>query len=569
LFFLPFLCTSTFARQIILDEEFNDWEDVESQFSDPEGDSDNIDLFTLKISNDDRFIYFLLEVSEEIDLQENNDLVLYIDTDNNIETGIESNGIGYEFEFSFGQRTGIFHSDQNINLSPYDVGLIASPTVTSTTIEFKLNLDAEVNGIKIFGSDELSLFIYSVSGNEFLPNEGEAALYQLDIQSTFEPQPFQIAKNSGYDFRVLSYNVRRDALFNAGLKNEYQRIISAVQPDIIGFQEVYQNSGAQAAELVEEFIPSQDGEMWYSGDTGTDNLIVSRYPVIKSKTVNGNSVYLLDAVDFFIFVIVAHPPCCANNEGRQLEIDAFMAFLRDSKNGEEFNIPENTPIIIMGDMNLVGLSQQQTTLITGDIINEDAYGSDFNPDWDGSALEDAKPNNPGFPTSFTWFSQNSSFGAGRLDYMVYSGSVLEMLNTFSLHTPTLDSDTLSVYNLEVLDTILASDHTPVVADFKFKTQTSTDRLESDGPENFTLFQNYPNPFNPSTTIPFEISKPAKVSLTVHTINGVKVASIIENKYLNSGEYSFVYKAEELASGIYFYRLNVDGAIQNNMMVLIK
>lgn len=78
-----------------------------------------------------------------------------------------------------------------------------------------------------------------------------------------------------------------------------------------------------------------------------------------------------------------------------------MGFLRDSQNGEEFDIPENTPIIIMGDMNLVGLRRQQTTLITGDLVYENDHGPDFNPDWDGTALDDARPENPGLPTTFT------------------------------------------------------------------------------------------------------------------------------------------------------------------------
>ena len=93
-------------------------------------------------------------------------------------------------------------------------------------------------------------------------------------------------------------------------------------------------------------------------------------------------------------VIVAHPPCCSNDQGRQDEIDAFMAFLRESKDGGEFDIAEDTPIVIVGDMNLVGLNQQVKTLLTGDIINEIEYGQDFLPDWDGTALEDVKPFNP-------------------------------------------------------------------------------------------------------------------------------------------------------------------------------
>lgn len=557
--------SSVFSQQIILDEDVSEWATIETEYVDPSGDSNGLDVLRFKITNDDRFLYFFLEFNSEIDLQENNDLTLYIDTDNDIGTGIQRNGIGYDLKFEFGQRSGEFNGT---SLNPYEIGLIGSPTVTSRTFEFIINLDATINGNSIFNSYDISFFFESISGNEVVPDSGSPATYELDLTSEFEVIDFQLFKPAQTDIRILSYNVRRDNLFQSSLKDEYRRIISAIQPDIIGFQEIYNNSGQQAADLVEEFLPSSDGEVWYSGDTGTDNLIVSRFPIINQETVKGNSAYLLDAGDKYIFTIVAHPPCCGNDAGRQDEIDAFMAFLRDSQNGSEFEIPENTPIIIMGDMNLVGLNRQQTTLITGDIENEATYGSDFNPDWDGTALEDSKPINPGSPTTFTWYSPNSSFGAGRLDYIVYSGSVLEMLNSYSLHTPALSSDTLQVYGLELNDTISASDHIPVVANFKFKISTNSE-VDFDQPKFFELGQNFPNPFNPTTTIPFTLDKASLVSLSVHSVTGALITMLAENQTFNSGSHSIVFEANDLASGMYYYRLIVDGQVQNKQMILVK
>ena len=54
-----------------------------------------------------------------------------------------------------------------------------------------------------------------------------------------------------------------------------------------------------------------------------------------------------------------------------------MGFLIDSKSGSGFDIPEKTPLIIQGDMNLVELNRQQTTLITGDICYENDHRSDL------------------------------------------------------------------------------------------------------------------------------------------------------------------------------------------------
>jgi exonuclease III len=565
---LIYLILSTnyvFSQSILLDEDPSEWSQVETEYIDPTGDSNGLDVVKFQITNDDRFLYLLIEFNSEIELQENNDLVLYIDTDNNPNTGTVKNGIGYEFRYAFGERSGSY---QSTSLRSYDIGLINSPTVTSHIFEIKIDIDAQINGSNLFSSDTIGLFFEASDGDEYAPDAGNPALYRLDEELMYLEQPFRIAKSSITDFRVLTYNSKRDALFDPSLFDEYDRILSAIKPDIIGFQEIYNNDGVDAAALIEQMLPSSAGEAWYYGDTGTDNLIVSRYPIINQQTVEGNSAYLLEMGDDYLFTIVAHPPCCSNEEGRQWEIDAFMGFLRDSKSGSEFNIPEKTPIIIMGDMNLVGLNRQQTTLTTGDIFYENDHGQDFNPDWDGSALDDAKPYNPGLPTSFTWYSPNSSYGAGRLDYVVYSGSVLEVLNSFSLHTPTLDQDSLTVYGLEHQDTIDASDHIPVVVDFKLKTGTSSSN-PMDKPQHFYLGQNYPNPFNPSTTIPFSLDKPGFVSMSIHSVSGTNIVSIMDRKIYDTGSHSVTFDAKDLASGMYFVRLDVDGNIQNKPMMLIK
>lgn len=565
---LIYLILSTnyvFSQSILLDEDPSEWSQVETEYIDPTGDSNGLDVVKFQITNDDRFLYLLIEFNSEIELQENNDLVLYIDTDNNPNTGTVKNGIGYEFRYAFGERSGSY---QSTSLRSYDIGLINSPTVTSHIFEIKIDIDAQINGSNLFSSDTIGLFFEASDGDEYAPDAGNPAIYRLDEELTYLEQPFHIAKPSISDFRVLTYNSKRDALFDPSLFDEYDRILSAIKPDIIGFQEIYNNDGVDAAALIEQMLPSSAGEAWYYGDTGTDNLIVSRYPIINQQTVEGNSAYLLEMGDDYLFTIVAHPPCCSNEEGRQWEIDAFMGFLRDSKSGSEFNIPEKTPIIIMGDMNLVGLNRQQTTLTTGDIFYENDHGPDFDPDWDGSSLDDAKPYNPGLPTSFTWYSPNSSYGAGRLDYVVYSGSVLEVLNSFSLHTPTLDQDSLTVYGLEHQDTIDASDHIPVVVDFKLKTGTSSSN-PLDKPQHFYLGQNYPNPFNPSTTIPFSLDKPSFVSMSIHSVSGTNIVSIMDRKIYDTGSHSVTFDAKDLASGMYFVRLDVDGNIQNKPMMLIK
>lgn len=89
---------------------------------------------------------------------------------------------------------------------------------------------------------------------------------------------------------------------------------------------------------------------------------------------------------------------------------------------------------------------------------------------------------------------------------------------------------------------------------------------------FRLSQNYPNPFNPTTKIDFEIPSFSTVKLTVYDMLGKEVATLV-NKDLNAGLYTTDFKAGNLASGMYFYRINVQnksGQFQEvRKMMLIK
>lgn len=560
-----FVCLTTQAQSIVLDESYKDWETVPLLYSDPSGDGSPIDFTFLKAHNDDRFLYLHFDVSTELNIQRDNNLTIYIDTDHNSNTGQSAHGIGYELRYNFGQKSGTAYST---SIGPYDLGLIVSPTVTSNQFELLMDINTEINNQLLFASDSISIVIVDESNNDMLPNAGEILTYVLNNETTFTPDSYSLNKKTDTDLRVLSYNVERDNLFSSGSEDAFRRIFQAIKPDIIGFQEIYNNSAAQTAALIESFLPSEDGEQWYSAGVGNDNLIVARYPIIKQDNISSNAAYTLDLGDSELFMIVAHPPCCNNDSGRQAEFDEMMSFLRDSQNGSEMALSANTPIIIVGDMNMVGFERQRVTLLEGDISNEQQFGADFSPDWDGSALEDAKPFTPEFPATFTWYSESSAFGAGRLDYIVYSGSVLENVRSYSLFTPALSADSLNAYGLQASDATRASDHLPLVADFRLKAQTNIEESSSQ-PSNFRLFQNYPNPFNPSTQIRFQLSEPANVELSVFSVSGRKLATLIHNQAYSTGIHQVSFNAAHLSSGVYFYQLEINQSRQIRKMMLIK
>jgi hypothetical protein len=113
-----------------------------------------------------------------------------------------------------------------------------------------------------------------------------------------------------------------------------------------------------------------------------------------------------------------------------------------------------------------------------------------------------------------------------------------------------------------------------------------------------LGQNYPNPFNPETTIPFtigggstcsDLGKQYRITLRIFNVLAQLVAvprlqggdanvsggTYLENVYLTCGDYTaywdgkFLKSDREVASGIYIYRLEVDGKPYLKKMIVQK
>ncbi|MDR3609212.1 MAG: T9SS type A sorting domain-containing protein, partial [Ignavibacteriaceae bacterium] len=70
-------------------------------------------------------------------------------------------------------------------------------------------------------------------------------------------------------------------------------------------------------------------------------------------------------------------------------------------------------------------------------------------------------------------------------------------------------------------------------------------------------ENYPNPFNPSTVITYQIVNPGHVSIKVYNCLGKEIADLV-NEEQNTGKYKVLFNVDNLASGIYFYRIVANG-----------
>ena len=74
------------------------------------------------------------------------------------------------------------------------------------------------------------------------------------------------------------------------------------------------------------------------------------------------------------------------------------------------------------------------------------------------------------------------------------------------------------------------------------------------PDKIELYQNFPNPFNPTTTIRYALPQKEYVSLTVFTVVGQRVATLV-NREQEAGVHEAHFDGGGLASGVYFFRLD--------------
>lgn len=98
--------------------------------------------------------------------------------------------------------------------------------------------------------------------------------------------------------------------------------------------------------------------------------------------------------------------------------------------------------------------------------------------------------------------------------------------------------------------------------------TEIEPLTLNLPASYELSQNYPNPFNPMTNIRYSLPHPGFVKLSVFNSLGKEVAELV-NEYTSAGEHNFDFDASKLSSGVYFYKISVNGFTDTKKMMVIK
>lgn len=438
--------------QVVMDGFFEDWEGVSGAVSDPRNDDGpGLDILAVVVSDDVDRIYFRVDLKEEINIQSDRNLTFYIDMDNDPQTGELLRGIGIDLIYEIGDRSSSVVTAGGTRSSSFDAtGFVSLPTVSSRTFEvsFKKQVVGLPSAQRI--GQSFSYFIADNDGDDVVPDSGFETYICSD--GPVMVTEATLVRSTSTDLRIVSYNSLFDGLFEAPGAAQVD-IMVAIAPDIIAWQELYDATDSRLMSTLEP-VTDEWSAVYVNTSTGVDVPIISRWPVRQAIAIDGNAAYVIDRGVDTLLVINTHFPCCDNDFERQQEVDKVMAFVRRAQAGEtSLDLPEQVPLLIVGDMNLVGRARQYETLITGDIVSNTLFGDDVVPDYDGTSLADAVPKVLNTNLAYTWYNTNGSFGPGRLDFCLFTDSRLDLVNAF-------------VY--QSTGQVQPSDHLPVVADFRVK-----------------------------------------------------------------------------------------------------
>lgn len=89
-----------------------------------------------------------------------------------------------------------------------------------------------------------------------------------------------------------------------------------------------------------------------------------------------------------------------------------------------------------------------------------------------------------------------------------------------------------------------------------------------GPRSFALNQNYPNPFNPSTVINYQLPVNGFVTVKIFDVLGREVKTLV-NERQAAGAHSITFNADNLPSGVYFYRLQTGTFMETKKMTVLR
>ena len=283
-----------------------------------------------------------------------------------------------------------------------------------------------------------------------------------------------VDRQSTDSFRLASYNVFFDELFQFSNRAELIRFVNAVDADVYTFQEVFASS-TEAGDIFDQIAPLPTGS--WQVHKGRNQLIVSRFPLSLRLTnvpggTRGIAMAQVDLPDEHfsndMYILNNHFPCCDSGENQRIvESVAIVEWMADALTpGGNINLTADTAVAVVGDLNTVGGPVPRSNLLNG-------IGS-LRTDWDGSSMTDASPtHNAAGLVDYTWRDDFSPFPPGILDYVMYTDSVISAEYSFILNPSMMSDAELAATGLIATDIMRTKnsfnfvdfDHLPLIVDF--------------------------------------------------------------------------------------------------------
>jgi endonuclease/exonuclease/phosphatase family metal-dependent hydrolase len=449
------------ASPVIVDGEFTDW---------PSIDNAGPGLVGAASHNSDVFLLLALD-GTPVNLQGLDEpLTLRLDWDNRADTGIPKTG-GIDIEVTFSpRRRGLSVRTAKTGQASWDsVNIVFAPTVANDRFEIRLPRTLPSGG----------------------PSAGTQMAWQLDsgenamTSGTLKLRPIHNAPKPALKtaippskdgaIRVMTWNLE----FGNVLKQApvVRRVLKAVQPHIVLFQELEHD---QTAEAIKDVLAAT-GDEWtveFSPFGGRIRSgIASRLPAkpvaaFKNIKRRGESHGHVRAAALEVDVpggarvlaVSTHLKCCGSVGGpedmkRIAEVTAIRRAVEAAEEDRDFH-----GLIIGGDLNLVGGRLPLEMLVE----DGESLIAELETPTSLAIIDAWQPDGRGRQT---WQKSGSSYSPGRLDYIVVSSRTLKP--TFSIIIDTLDLPESALRSMDLVrtDTRRASDHLPVIVDLQPITPT--------------------------------------------------------------------------------------------------
>lgn len=501
------------------DGDFADWDDVDPLAVDPAGDAaavgSPVDLGSVAVQDDPRFLHFLIDLGRTVNVQSMRGSVeLVLDADGDPGTGGPYGGVeGADLAVILTRQTDPASDGYGTGVGvrrigpdgPRDVesaaavGLLASPTHSSDRFELRLDRGA-VTGGAVAGRlryvragalvDETPVFTHALAT---VPDD-EPPLLGTDA----------VAKLPGA-FRIVAWNV--SSLSFRDNQEAFRRVVAALAPDVLLLDEIY-------SAVTPEDLARFTRDLAVAGETWSWSLALGGGVQRTAVGARGREArraagmdridhdpdalerWLREAGDKPAILSAPPPSVLARAEARggisatgawvtvhgldilfvpvDLQSAGFDGSPRDrlrelqahTLNGSIAAVLRDRPgagLVVAGDLNLVGSVRPLDELRRGLGVG-------------GRNLHVARPERLRDRSLATWRSTwgEDPFSPGRLDYVLYRGGALKVERAFVFDAADLSARARETVGIAESDTG-ASDHLPLVVDFRVRAAAAGDR----------------------------------------------------------------------------------------------